>query len=73
MLNPSDVYRSLAVLLLPCENFEKEINHKSSLECNQIDLEFIGKMVTMLSRILLTTFELFDLRQNLRNPIINVI
>lgn len=71
LLNPADVYRSLAVLLSSCINFDKNVNYKSLLECNQNDLEFIGRMVAMLSRILLTTFELFHLRQSLRNPIKN--
>lgn len=87
LLNPADVYRSLAVLLSSCINYEKDIQINSLfkiikkestnsipllLECHQNDLDFIGKMVSMLSRILLTTYELFHLRQCLRNPDIYV-
>ncbi|KAH7727842.1 Protein VACL-14 [Aphelenchoides avenae] len=57
LLSPSDVYRSLA-LLLP--TFDTDY-----------DVEFIARIVAILNRILLTAAELFHLRNQLRNPEVN--
>lgn len=52
LLEPADVYKSLAVLLTATVK----------------DVEFLSRMVAMLNRILLTATELFRLRIQLKNP-----
>uniref|UniRef100_A0A915D8J8 Protein VAC14 homolog n=1 Tax=Ditylenchus dipsaci TaxID=166011 RepID=A0A915D8J8_9BILA len=82
LLSPIDVYKCLAVLLSSTVNYySNEENSPSRLfsretiaikkeneNIDDADLEFVAKMVAMLSRILLTTCELFHLRQCLKNP-----
>jgi len=62
LLSPIDVYRSLALLL------SSPPYYNPTVEGGESDLEFVSRMVAMLSRILLTSCELFHLRQALRQP-----
>ncbi|KAF1606135.1 UNVERIFIED_CONTAM: hypothetical protein FQV16_0000886, partial [Eudyptes robustus] len=52
LLEPADVFKSLALLLI----------HKEE------DVEFLSRLVAMLNRILLTANELFKLRVSLKSP-----
>lgn len=86
LLDPLDVFRTLALLLsasvnldaiLPATNANSSASSASALPAPtsaaggkdpQPDLEFVAKMVQMLNQILMTTSELFPLRQRLRSP-----
>uniref|UniRef100_A0AC34FBK9 Protein VAC14 homolog n=1 Tax=Panagrolaimus sp. ES5 TaxID=591445 RepID=A0AC34FBK9_9BILA len=64
LLEPRDVYRSLA-LLLP--DFETFVEQQTSLNQSSVD-EFIAKMVGILNGILLTAPEMLAFRQKLKTP-----
>nr|CAD2141706.1 unnamed protein product [Meloidogyne enterolobii] len=76
LLEPTDVFRTISLLLSSSINFDSFFPQNSTtpqlnLGGNKdlyIELEFIAKMVQMLNQILMTTSELFPLRQRLRNP-----
>ncbi|KAI1721787.1 vacuolar 14 fab1-binding region domain-containing protein [Ditylenchus destructor] len=74
LLNPIDVYRSLALLLSSSVSSDSNVSgqtRRESVKCEDwenSDMEFVARMVAMLNQILLTTCELFHLRQCLKNP-----
>ncbi|KAI1728761.1 vacuolar 14 fab1-binding region domain-containing protein [Ditylenchus destructor] len=79
LLNPIDVYRSLALLLsssVSLDSNASSLSRRESVKCEDLensDMEFVARMVAMLNQILLTTCELFHLRQCLKNPEANVL
>ncbi|KAL7075345.1 hypothetical protein ACQ4LE_005101 [Meloidogyne hapla] len=76
LLEPTDVFRTISLLLSSSINLDLFFPQNSAtpqlnLTGNKdlyIELEFIAKIVQMLNQILMTTSELFPLRQRLRNP-----
>jgi vacuole morphology and inheritance protein 14 len=64
LLEPRDVYRSLA-LLLP--DFETFVENQGAFTHGSVD-DFIAKMVGILNGILLTAPEMLQLRQKLKSP-----
>ena len=74
LLEPRDVYRSLAILLPDFDSFSSITTSKlrdsecrsPTIQCSTED--FISKMIGILNGILLTAPEMLRLRQKLKNP-----
>lgn len=68
LLNPADVYYSLSMILNSiCVDFASN-DTSTKKQKSADDFEFVSKMVILLNRILMTTCELFNLRQFIRAP-----